>query len=179
MLRPAPRRGNEHVACSEPEAVKNNHVAKKGDSLGGESDVEDRSISALMEDTNNDDLTKICESDWNYNPSRFLWLLLFSAIAECVTTCYTPEIRIINTSMNVRATALNILGCFLDGIFYSLENSARGMSFSFTKEFRSAYLGYSFSVNLLVVALTRSKFRWKQGSHFLFFHGRPCTSLKQ
>lgn len=142
MLRPAPRRGNEPVTCSESEAYMNASVSTKGAQSTGELDVEDRSISVTMLDTHTDELTKSLESDWIHNPSRFLWLLLFSAIAECVTTCYTPEIRIF--SINVSATALNLVGCFLDGMFHSLENSAKEMSCSVTREFRSAYLGYDF-----------------------------------
>ncbi|CCI44454.1 unnamed protein product [Albugo candida] len=148
MLRPAPRRGNEPVTCSESEAYMNASVSTKGAQSTGELDVEDRSISVTMLDTHTDELTKSLESDWIHNPSRFLWLLLFSAIAECVTTCYTPEIRIF--SINVSATALNLVGCFLDGMFHSLENSAKEMSCSVTREFRSAYLGVLTSYSFLV-----------------------------
>lgn len=66
--------------------------------------------------------------------ASYLWLLVLSAAAECVTTCLWPQ--------SVGATALNVVGPFLDGLSYGVEAlPKRGAPSIACLQFRSAFLG--------------------------------------
>lgn len=72
--------------------------------------------------------------------ATYLWLLVLAATAECVTTCVWPQWR--GLRVNVGATALNIVGPFLDGLSYGVEAlPKRGAPSVACLQFRSAFLG--------------------------------------
>ncbi|TYZ65245.1 hypothetical protein PybrP1_012341 [[Pythium] brassicae (nom. inval.)] len=81
--------------------------------------------------------------------ATYLWLLALAATAECITTCVWPQWR--GARVNVGATALNIVGPFLDGLSYGVEAlPKRGAPSVACLQFRSAFLGVFTSFPFMV-----------------------------
>lgn len=72
----------------------------------------------------------------------YLWLLALAAAAECATTCFLPALAFPRWRLNASATALNLLGPFLDGLTYGhAELPKQGEPSAACLQFRSAFLG--------------------------------------
>ncbi|RLN93203.1 hypothetical protein BBJ28_00017722 [Nothophytophthora sp. Chile5] len=110
-----------------------------GDGVG---DVEDEELDAFVA-VEVEDSSRVHEKELRRTDETFLWLLLLAAVAECVTTCFLPAFTFASWGLNVSATALNLIGPFLDGISYGYEASLKGAGVSLAcMQFRSAFLGY-------------------------------------
>ncbi|KDO20628.1 hypothetical protein SPRG_12985 [Saprolegnia parasitica CBS 223.65] len=68
--------------------------------------------------------------------------VLFACTAECVTTCFVPVWAHETTGINVSATLLNIVGPFLEGCAYTLQNATAQDEWKRAcRYFRTVFLG--------------------------------------
>ncbi|OQS02026.1 hypothetical protein THRCLA_05569 [Thraustotheca clavata] len=68
--------------------------------------------------------------------------VLFACAAECFTTCCVPHWAHTSTGINLSATILNIIGPFLEGIAFTLQNSTAQEDWKRAcRYFRSVFLG--------------------------------------
>lgn len=81
----------------------------------------------------------------------YLWLLLLSTLAECITSCFLPEWYYPGWNVNVTATLINFIGPFLDGMSYGYEDHLRMEVVRIPAlQFRAAFFGYAHKFTFLM-----------------------------
>ena len=81
-----------------------------------------------------------------------LWILVFAAFAECISSCFVPKWIHIETNINVSATVLNLLGSFGEGYMYSYDAYADDLGQAqLAQMFRIGFFGVFTSYSYMVL----------------------------